>query len=79
MEADVLRPCAIALAFAVMALVSGQVFAQTHQARPGKSLHARTTAQPNKRALPHDAPQGEKSWMERASNASNSGGGGGGM
>jgi hypothetical protein len=79
MEADVLRPCAIALAFAVMALVSGQVFAQTHQARPGKSSHARTAAQPNKREIPQAPIQGEKSWMERASNASNSGGGGGGM
>jgi hypothetical protein len=80
MEAEMLRPSAVALSFTLAALVGIQAgFAQTHQSRPAKSLHARTAAQPNKREIPQAPVQGEKSWMDRASNVSNSGGGGGGM
>jgi hypothetical protein len=74
-----LRACAIALSLTAAAMVGVQaVPAQTERARPAKSLHATTAAQPSKRAPLPGANQGEKNWMDRASAPSNGGGGGGG-
>jgi hypothetical protein len=80
LETDMLRRSALVLSLAMTtAILAGQaVSAQTNQGRSAKSLNARTAAPPSKTVPPRSPATGEKNWMDRASDASNSGGGGGG-